>query len=391
MGVVRRSAIVFFVLLALPACALALVNINTADLTTLETLNGIGPSKAQAIINYRTQNGPFATISDIQNVSGIGTVTYSNIKDFITVGDSQSAAQSPATSTDTTQTTQSQTQSAPTPSYVPPPVPEVFADAGADRTVIVGADTEFDGRAYNRDKVLLDKVRYMWNFGDGSTAEGPAVLHHYDYPGEYAVVLDVAAGTASVGDELIVTAEPAKLAFTVNADGSVSIENLAGRDLDLSFWHVSSYNELFTLPSHSIILTNETMRIPHTTLKFYANLQSTLQYPNGVVALAANQSTESAPAAPVSAAQAVAPQPQAKPPAAPAVSVKLQTASAQSDGVAPTSNATDTGALSQTAAASVSAEGLSWWWLGALALALIGGGGIYAIRRQREGEWDIEG
>jgi len=64
-----------------------LININTASLKELDTLPGIGPSKAQAIIDYRDANGSFATIEEIMNVSGIGQVTFDNIKDSITVGD----------------------------------------------------------------------------------------------------------------------------------------------------------------------------------------------------------------------------------------------------------------------------------------------------------------
>jgi len=61
------------------------VNLNTATQAELETLPGIGPAIAGRIIEYRTANGPFATIEDIQNVSGIGPATFEDIKDFITV------------------------------------------------------------------------------------------------------------------------------------------------------------------------------------------------------------------------------------------------------------------------------------------------------------------
>ena len=61
------------------------VNINTADVSKLSTLNGIGESKAQAIIKYREDNGKFTKIEDIMNVSGIGEKAFEKIKDFITV------------------------------------------------------------------------------------------------------------------------------------------------------------------------------------------------------------------------------------------------------------------------------------------------------------------
>ena len=61
------------------------VNINTATLEELETLDGIGPSTAQKIIDYRTQNGYFSAIDDITNVAGIGEKKFAAIKDDIVV------------------------------------------------------------------------------------------------------------------------------------------------------------------------------------------------------------------------------------------------------------------------------------------------------------------
>jgi len=62
------------------------VNINTASVSEFETLPGIGPTMAQAIVDYRIQNGPFLGIQDILNVPGIGQATFERIKDYLTVG-----------------------------------------------------------------------------------------------------------------------------------------------------------------------------------------------------------------------------------------------------------------------------------------------------------------
>lgn len=65
----------------------ALININTADSAELETLPKIGPYLAGEIINYRETNGPFKTVDELLNVSGVGTVILETIRDLITVGE----------------------------------------------------------------------------------------------------------------------------------------------------------------------------------------------------------------------------------------------------------------------------------------------------------------
>jgi comEA protein len=63
------------------------ININKATAEELDSLPGIGPVKARAIIDYRTQNGAFKTIEDIQKVKGIKSKEFSKIVDSIKVTD----------------------------------------------------------------------------------------------------------------------------------------------------------------------------------------------------------------------------------------------------------------------------------------------------------------
>lgn len=63
------------------------MNINTATAGELLALPGIGESRAQAIVAYREEHGPFTYVEDILNVSGIGEGILADIKDYITVGE----------------------------------------------------------------------------------------------------------------------------------------------------------------------------------------------------------------------------------------------------------------------------------------------------------------
>ncbi|MDZ5782929.1 helix-hairpin-helix domain-containing protein [Marinococcus luteus] len=61
------------------------VNVNEAEQVDLETIPGIGPAKAAAILSYREDNGAFETIEDLSNVSGIGEKTVEQLRDYISL------------------------------------------------------------------------------------------------------------------------------------------------------------------------------------------------------------------------------------------------------------------------------------------------------------------
>lgn len=79
------------VLYFLTGIAFAAVNINTASQAELEALQGIGPAKAKAIIEHREKVGSFASIDDLEKVSGIGPGTIKQLRDVITVEAAPSA------------------------------------------------------------------------------------------------------------------------------------------------------------------------------------------------------------------------------------------------------------------------------------------------------------
>ena len=98
--------------------AWATVNLNTADQSELETLPGIGASKAVAILQYRTDHGAFKSVDELDNVAGIGPATLASLRDLVTVGApgaaaTQAPAATPEAASASTTTSTSTTPSAP--------------------------------------------------------------------------------------------------------------------------------------------------------------------------------------------------------------------------------------------------------------------------------------
>lgn len=87
MKIVRNLAFLIFCGLPMALSANEVVNINTANREMLMSLHGIGEKFADAIINYREENGGFASLQELANVRGIGQSTIDKNQDVLTVGD----------------------------------------------------------------------------------------------------------------------------------------------------------------------------------------------------------------------------------------------------------------------------------------------------------------
>jgi competence protein ComEA len=84
--------VALFLLLASSFAFAEPININTADATTLAAgLNGIGQTKAEAIVAYRTKHGRFITVDDLAEVNGIGEKTVEKNRANMSVGATESS------------------------------------------------------------------------------------------------------------------------------------------------------------------------------------------------------------------------------------------------------------------------------------------------------------
>ena len=91
-----RSAIVLGLALA-SQWAIAAVNLNTATKEELIALPGIGPAKAQAILDYRKANGAFKSVDELKDIKGIGAKRFEKLKPDLTVAPAAVKAASAAT------------------------------------------------------------------------------------------------------------------------------------------------------------------------------------------------------------------------------------------------------------------------------------------------------
>ncbi len=246
-----------------------------------------------------------------------------------------------------------------------PVEPQIYANAGSDRTGVVGADMKFLGQALGLQKEPLENARYVWCFGDGASREGQNVIHVYQYPGEYVVFLNVSSGKYSASDRALIRIVPNQLKIVETTKDFIKLKNYSNSDLDISNWYLKTDGKTFRFPETTLIRAGA--EIPVSSSVSGLSVQGSGQI---VELLYSNNSLAfrySSPAKPVSPA---------------VITAKAKTEIVEEEIVQEDSNPAEI----QVAAIGSSVDKNFWYfakWLGiVLGIGLIAGGGLFFVRRQ---------
>lgn len=266
-----------------------------------------------------------------------------------------------------------------------PVEPQIFASAGKDKIVVVGAQITFEGRAYGLKKEPLENARFLWNFGDGTTGEGKMITHTYRHPGNYITVLDVSSGYFSGSDRLNVRADPSPLSISSISDGSgyfIEISNKSNADIDISFWSLALDEKIFVIPKNTFVTGGKKLAFLNevTGLSVREGSVPELRYPNGALAYRYEENSKIAPVI----AKNVATDNSAQLPTRVALDKKLPSV-ADSSAESPVDNV----------AAAVTASTKNFpsnyiWLFGVAGISLVAVGGIFLARRYELPEDEVE-
>lgn len=165
------------------------IDINSADSAALETLPGIGESKAAAIIQYRTDHGPFKSVDELDNVSGIGPSTLASIRELVTVGPG-----SPATAT----------ASAPASTASATASPPASATATASTPAATTTTSSSGGCPVNINTADASGLKSLPGIGDSKAA---AIVQYRTDHGAFASC-DALDGVSGIGPSTLATLAP---------------------------------------------------------------------------------------------------------------------------------------------------------------------------------------
>ena len=206
-------------------------------------------------------------------------------------GNSTTTASSTATTTATTTSQTSDTtssggwyvysSSAPLSTYDPV---SLNVDAGRERIAFLHSPIEFKSRAVDKNSGKdVFGARYVWSFGDGTSAEGSVVSHTYAFPGDYVVVLNSSSGIDDAVDLTNIKVIEPKVSL-ISTDSYLEISNEKDLDVNIGGWKIKGDSKEYVIPRDTIISSKNNIKIPRQILgEIISSKNISLLYPDQVV------------------------------------------------------------------------------------------------------------
>ncbi len=250
-------------------------------------------------ISYATDKGGAGDGRSLQLVDGIwtaGTPTPGTKNRATAPVPAPTPSVQGGTVSPPTPTPQSGNSSSSASPSVPIPEKTIRASIESETKTVVGGRTEFRGSAFGFENKPLENVRYMWNFGDGTIAEGEHVVHTYSFPGKYAVVLSTASGEFSASAQMTIEARTADVRISSVVQNGVrafALYNGQSESLNISLWQLVEGEKAFVIPERTFILPESSVFFSEETTGVSTLVPFTLLYPNGTVAVEGMPEAES--------------------------------------------------------------------------------------------------
>ena len=159
--------------------------------------------------------------------------------------------------------------------------------AGEDKSALAGAEIYFEGEVVGISEDMAGKIRFLWNFGDGTTGEGKNLKHVFQYPGSYIVTVNASLGADSGSDSLKVSATSAGIFVSeIKPGGWVEIKNESTKISDVSGFGIQINNSIiFNFPKDTKLSANSFLTLDTPTLGFEIPDIGEIKilYPNGKI------------------------------------------------------------------------------------------------------------